>query len=474
MFLKEMKRHFKFCIILLFPIFSNGQISTSYSLVNKSFSAFHSDLVYSDGPDTTKSLSACSRFFGVGSASNTDFASTYILGATMSANLSDKISFASHFDYLEGNHNSLVNEYRDSLSLFPVFGKEKSRIQYNFRYYVNKFIDIDFGKGNHFIGDGYRSMLLSIDHSPYSYLKLTTKFGRVRYYNLYTTFLDIQESDQYRKKHSSIHFLDFKLTKNISIGVFEAILWQAKDDNYNRGYDVEYLNPVIFFRPVEFSKNSPDNVLMGVNFNATFNPITFYSQVLLDDLNISRQKDRDDEYSGGFFQNKFAYQLGLKSFFQGINVLLEYNQSQPYTYAHKETMQSYTHMNQALAHPLGANFKEMVAIADYSIEKWKYSIKLTLANLGLDSVDTHYGQNIFASDFDAQADGGEYSYGNFNGQGVPTQINSVHAEVSYSLKWFDVFGSVFYRKKKSELIDQSSLFYSAGIRTFPFSVLTDF
>ena len=131
-------------------------------------------------------------------------------------------------------------------------------------------------------------------------------------------------------------------------------------------------------------------------------------------------------------------------------------------------MQSYTHMNQALAHPLGANFKEVVILANYRKEKWQYSVKLTLAKVGLDSVGTHYGQNIFASDFDAQGDGEEYSYGNFNGQGVSTQINTFYAEVAYSLKWVDVFGSLYYKHKKSDLLDQTFLYYSVGIRTFPF------
>ena len=469
-----MKTRFKFFLILLFPICANGQITTFHSSINKPFSNYYSDSLASCDSDTTQHFRAGSRFFGIGSTSKSDYASTYLVGATLSANIRNKITCISHFDYLGGNHNAMINEYQDSLLVFPGFGKENKRWQLNVKYKLNKFITADFGKGKHFIGNGYRSLLLSAEHSPYPYLKLTTEFGRVRYYNLYTTFLDIQNPTQERKKHSSIHFLDFQLTNNLNIGVFEGLIWQSKDENYNRGYDVEYLNPIIFFRPVEFSKHSPDNVLMGASFNAKFNTTTLYGQLLLDDLNISRQKDRDEEYSGGFFQNKFAYQLGLKSSFKGINALLEYNQAQPYTYAHKEPMQSYTHMNQALAHPLGANFKEVVVLANYKKDKWRFSVKLTVARAGLDSVNTHYGQNIFASDFEAQGDGGEYSYGNFNGQGVLTQINTVHTEVAYSLKWFDIFGSVYYKKKKSDLVDQTSLWYSLGIRTFLFSTFQDY
>ena len=130
-------------------------------------------------------------------------------------------------------------------------------------------------------------------------------------------------------------------------------------------------------------------------------------------------------------------------------------------------------MNQALAHPLGANFKEVVLMTDYKKDKWRYKLKLTTALVGLDSLNTHYGQNIFESDHEAST-GGQASYGNFNGQGVLTVLRTMKAEVAYSLKWFDIFGFVYYKKKKSDLVGQTSLWYSVGIRTFPFSTFQDY
>lgn len=472
MCLKVMKRLFKSLLILFFPICANGQINTFHSKINKPFTHSFTDTTFFN-TDTTQRLCIGPRFFVIGSANKSDYANTYLLGTTLSANVRNKLTFISHFDYLGGNHNAWINEFQDSLGVFPDFGADNKRWQANIKYKINKFITADIGNGKHFIGNGYRSLLLSHEHAHYPYLKFTTEFGRVRYYNLYTTFMDIQDKNIDRKKHASIHFLNFRLTQHINIGVFEGVVWRAKDDIYNRGFDVEYLNPVVFYRPVEFSKHSPDNVLMGTNVNVTFAQNTLYGQVLLDDLNIARQKDRDENYSGGFFQNKFAYQFGCKTQVKGVNLLLEFNQGQPYTYAHKEPMQSYTHMNQALAHPLGANFKEVVVLADYRKEKWKYSTKLTLAQVGLDSLETHYGQNIFESDYFAST-GGLHSYGNFNGQGVLTKIHTLHTEVAYSFKSIDVFASVAYKKKKSDLVDQTSLWYSVGIRTFPFSTFTDY
>lgn len=473
MFLKEMKTLFKFFFIFIFPFCVSAQINTFKSSVNKPFTDFSIDTM-SCYSDTTQRIGTALRFNGINSFNKEKYSSSYLLGLSVSANVRNKVTFISYYDYLGGKHNSLINEYQDSLGVFPSFGREKDRFQFNLKYKLNRFVIADFGRGTNFIGDGYRSLFLSSSHSPYPYFKLKTEFGRVKYYNLYTTFLDIQNETLDRKKHSSIHFLDFSLTKNISLGVFEGVIWQAKDENYTRGYDVEYLNPVIFYRPVEFSKHSPDNVLMGSSLKVQLKSFTAYAQVLLDDLNISRQKDRDENFSGGFFQNKFAYQLGVKASLKQFKALVEYNQSQPYTYAHKEPMQSYTHMNQALAHPLGSNFKEIVFLTDVNKGRLKYKVKYTYAMVGLDSLTTHYGQNIFVSDFNAQRDGDEYSYGNFNGQGVLTNIQTLYAEASYSLNWFDVFGSVFYKKKKSNLNDQTSLMFSVGIRTFLFPTFQDY
>ena len=467
-----MKRLINCLIISFSPLIIVSQIISFPSDIDY-FSTDNSDTFTSDG-NFAKDIHIDPRYYLLISNSGNEFFSTSILGLSFSNNINHKVKIKSEYDYLFGNHNYLVNDYRDSLQVFPEFNLNNQRWHFNLNYSFNDFVSTDVGNGKHFIGDGYRSLFLSSAHSSYPYLKLNTKFGKVRYYNLYTTFLDIRNLNMQRKKHASIHVLDFKLSKNFNIGIFESVLWQASNEYYNRGYDIEYLNPIIFYRPVEFSKNSPDNVLMGANLRLLFSNTKIYSQILLDDLNISRQKDSDKNYKGGFFQNKFAYQLGVKFSFKSINSLIEYNQVQPYTYAHKESMQSYTHMNQALAHPLGANFKEIIFITNYPINDWIFNCKLTLAKSGLDSNNTHYGQDIFTSDFEAQGDNQEYSYGNYNGQGVLTDMLTAYFEASYSLKSFNLFGSVYYVDKKSDLIDHNYLWLSIGIRNFPFSAFKDY
>ena len=184
-------------------------------------------------------------------------------------------------------------------------------------------------------------------------------------------------------------------------------------------------------------------------------------------------KDRDENYQSGFFQNKYGYQLGLKGIIRDVTFLIEYNQVQPYTYGHRTILQNYSHMNQALAHPLGANFKELINILQFNKGNLEYRLKSIFSVVGLDSIGTHYGQDIFSSDYDAST-GGDHSYGNFNGQGFSTAIFSFNPEISYKLKSFYLFGSVYYQTKKSDLLDQTSLFYTVGLRTFPFEAFPDY
>ena len=92
---------------------------------------------------------------------------------------------------------------------------------------------------------------------------------------------------------------------------------------------------------------------------------------------IKELSDYLDEFSltdlrqdNGFWANKYGYQLGFKMFdafkIESLTLQTEYNLVRPYTYAHHNPEQNYAHYNQPLAHPLGANFSEMLFLANYA------------------------------------------------------------------------------------------------------------
>ena len=392
-----------------------------------------------------------------------------------------KLSFSLDYEKFKGEQTTFVNNYLEEFHVFPGRGEiEKKGERYTFKdfnyriaYNISNHFDLEFGQSKHFIGSGYRSLLLSDNSSNYPFLCFTTTFWKVKYTNLYTAFSDIWDSPNKRKKHATFHYLDLQLLDNLSVGIFESVIWQAKVSDYNRGYELAYLNPIIFYRPVEFSMGSnKGNALMGANLNFSFKQYILYGQILLDDLNISSQKNRDENYSGGFFQNKFAYQLGVKANepfnVKNVFALAEYNQVQPYTYAHRIPMQNYTHLNQALAHPLGANFKEIIGILSYDYKKWNLEVKWNHAIYGEDSTGTHFGKNIFLSDFEAEKQGQQYSYGNFNGQGVKTTQDYITAIISWKIREESniyLFGQLIARQISSDLQNVNHLYFLVGIKS---------
>ena len=395
-------------------------------------------------------------------------------GGDLYINFSSQFKMSLRILKLNDDLNSSISNYIDSLAVFPGMNPIDDKLTYfslTANYKFNKFFSAKFGKGKQFFGDGYRSMLLSNNHSAYPFLTFLTEFWKVKYYNHFTTFSDIYNSDITHKKYGAFHYLDFQANMNLTIGMFEGIIWQSSDENYERGFDVHYLNPIIFYRPVEFSKRSPDNALMGLNIKYNWNKINLYGQLLIDDLNINRYENTGD----GFFQNKLAYQLGIKTEFNfkghEFRFLTEYNQAQPYTYAHKHPMQNYTHMNQALAHPLGANFKENIIILNHRYKRWATNLKYTYAIYGADSLGSHYGQNIFISDFEASGEGGEFSYGNYNGQGIKTQLHTFYAEVNYDLKVAKAFLALYNRNSTNEY---TTSYIVLGVKTNFLNPFLDF
>ena len=78
-------------------------------------------------------------------------------------------------------------------------------------------------------------------------------------------YLNDISDNGFTDKYGVFHYLNINLTKRLSIGFYESVIWWGSDANTVRGIDPAYLNPVIFFRPVEFAIHSPDNANIGGN-----------------------------------------------------------------------------------------------------------------------------------------------------------------------------------------------------------------
>jgi hypothetical protein len=317
-----------------------------------------------------------------------------------------------------------------------------------------------------FVGDGYRSLLLSDNSYSYPFLKLSMNFWKFKYTVVYAVMQDMQTPHDanvgYYKKYNTSHYLDINFGKKnkFTAGIFETIMWEQAA---SRGYELSYLNPVIFLRPVENSLDSPDNVILGLNLKwKAFPKHTFYGQFLMDEFIIDEIKKGE-----GWWGNKFGIQAGVKSAdifkVQNLNFQTEFNIVRPYTYQHRSNMQNYTHDNQALAHPLGANFSESVTFINYRWKNFFGEIKFQYAKSAQDTGGINYGNDIFKDYLDHGAEYGHYMY-----DGLQCTTKSIDIRINYLVNPRTNFnielGTSIRRFNNIYKTDDSQLIYF-GIRT---------
>jgi hypothetical protein len=299
-------------------------------------------------------------------------------------------------------------------------------------YSPKKFINFQLAKDKIFVGDGYRSLLLSDVANNYPYFKTTLNVWKLQYSAWYSWFYDITQANsirsQFKNKFGTFHYLSWNATKWLTVGAFENIMFQGTDTNRTRGFDANYLNPIIFFRPVEYSLGSSDNAMLGLNYSfKVAKTLKIYGQVALDEFYLKEIRAQK-----GWWANKQGYQVGLKYInafgIKKLSLQTEYNYVRPYTYTHGSVQQSYTHFNQALAHPFGANFYEALGMVSYRHNRYRLDFKGVFAKIGRDtslSTISNMGQNLFLSYITRP-----YDYGHSTTQGIKTTF--MQAEIKYT------------------------------------------
>lgn len=294
-------------------------------------------------------------------------------------------------------------------------------------YRPSKTISLSAGYDELFVGEGSRSMLLSDYGSAYPFAMAKLNFWRFEYSTIYQFFNEDLNGNRLPKFGTS-HYLSTSITEWFKLGIFETVIFQSKDTLLNRGYEFEYLNPMIFFRPQEYALGSIDNILLGLDGTIFIgDKLRLYGQLMLDEFSLADIRARN-----GWWANKFAIQAGMKGlirkapdrffFYRG-----EVNVVRPFTYSHLSKQLSYSHAGVPLAHPYGSNFAEILAHFSYrhkrfQVDLWNsYSLKGFAEN---DSVNI--GEDVLRPYIDRADD-----FGHFIGQGQKNHAWRQQFRISY-------------------------------------------
>ncbi|WP_442589146.1 gliding motility protein RemB [Pedobacter sp. AW31-3R] len=358
--------------------------------------------------------------------------------------------------------------------------KDYSYVTALISYTPNKHLNLALGYDKNFIGDGYRSVLLSDNTAPYSFLRVRATLGSVQYQTIFAYMLDPGAekltTDRRlgdRGKWMAMHYLDWNATNRFSIGFFQAVTWADAEVEGKRGFDFNYVHPFIFLRSVEGANSvSPDKMRIGFNLKyELLKKTALYGQFMFDEFTAK------EVFAGnGYWANKWALQIGFKGSdlfnVNSLNYLAEFNTARPYTYSHFNRLSNYSSMNQPLAHPLGANFREVLGHLNYTFKRFDFSTELMYARYGIDPEGMNYGGDIFKNYETRVAE-----YGNKIGQGIGTDLYYGELKASYVVNpkynlRIELGG--IYRNESNTLGHTNTGMITIGLRSTFRNLYTDF
>lgn len=401
-------------------------------------------------------------------------------GVEIGGKVGSKFSFTSYFYENQAKFAGYLTDYINKNQIVPgqgfikLFGNGGFDFAYSggtLSYTPVKYVNFQLGYDKNFIGDGYRSLLLSDNAFNYPFFKVTATLGRVRYMAMWAQFIDFYDTPYddetpFPKKYGLFHYLSYNVTKRLSIGLFENIMWKP------RGFEFSYVNPVMFMRPTEFANGSPDKALIGLNASYKIaDRYVAYGQLMINEFTAK------EVFGGkGYWANKQGGQLGVKGFdvfnVDHLNLQIETNRVRPYSYSSLDHYKNYGHYGQSLADPLGANFAEYVGIATYRYKRFDTRFQLTAATYGLDIDGKNYGKDIY-KDYRTRAS----DYGVYIGNGLKTNLLYADAKIGYILNPKNNLrlevGYTYRKESNSQWTDKEQI-VTVGLRASFRNIYTDF
>lgn len=298
-------------------------------------------------------------------------------GFRIAADLGPTVSFQSMFMENQATPPDYLFYYSQQHGVMPGQGRIKNFNQRgldfawatgNVSWTPRPWINAQLGQGRHFVGNGYRSVLLSDNASPYPYVKLSaqTNNKRFQYTAIFAKLQQVARADRlptgdageslfWWKRATFLH-----LSANLGplqLAVFEGTMWKTINKDGVMPFNAMQLNPVPGLNTAVNGFEGRNTQLLGVDAKYRVTDRVFaYGQYALTDPGRAR----------------YAWQAGLQWFDllrKDLHLLAEYNQATPFAYTKEDPRMSWTHDNQPMASPLGTGYTELVVRADYGIRQ---------------------------------------------------------------------------------------------------------
>ncbi len=337
-------------------------------------------------------------------------------------------------------------------------------------YTPNKYLLFDLGFNNNFIGDGYRSLLLSDYNTVYPYFKTAVTAGNFQYSVMWSQYVSQPKADIYAlgypRKWGQTYLLDWHATKHFNVSLFNSVISPNETADHKKDIGVSLASPILFLHASKSPSGIELNNIDGLNLKYLVTPsVNIYAQVML------------DNWGSAGWEKRYGWQAGIRVSdllkVEHLNIQAEFNTVRPYSYASDSIVTVYSHNNEPLAHPLGSNFKEGIFIADYTYKSWWFRVEAFIAHYGADSsVNVDYGRNIFRS-LDLHTLQNDVS----TGDGLNTKIYYGDLRIAYVLNKksnLRIEAGGVYRKESNAFKNFTDIYAYIGVRMSFRKLIYDF
>jgi len=380
--------------------FLNPEVSNDRSFVYRK--AFAHDLVIID---TGELFITINPLFNLSYGRNQSTGRSFYnntRGLLLRTSIGKKFSFESYFYENQSRFPEYIQKSVNDRGVVPGQGrvknfKDTSAFDYAMAgayvsYTPSKVFNVQIGHDKHFIGDGYRSLMLSDNGFNYPFLRLNAWMfkDRMQYTVLYSSLQHLERipgspltENIFQRKSGTFHYLNYMISKKLHVGLFQGMIWKTMDSTGRTISNGNLYNPVIFVNSAIYGLDDENNAILGLNMKyIPAKKVVLYGQMVVDDNQMKR----------------YAYQLGGKFHLRrNVNLQIEHNRVASGTYSSTDNpVQSFSHYGQELTHPLGAGFREYIGRINlrYGRFIFEYTSNIT--------VFESKGQNVFATESDVE------------------------------------------------------------------------
>jgi hypothetical protein len=198
-----------------------------------------------------------------------------------------------------------------------------------------------------------------------------------------------------RDKWIAAHRLEWAVSPRLDLGLQEVVIYA------DRGPQLAYLNPFMFYWAAQSYLGDRDNVMMALDADWRFRPgWRWWAAYAIDDL--KKLKVFSDD-----FANKFSLQTGL-SWADPLGVSdtdahLDYVRIEPWIYTHKFPINTFRHFDAPLGHPLGPNSDRWRLRLEH---RWSPDLSMWAA-----ASRARHGENVLLDDGTVLNVGGDLHFG---------------------------------------------------------------